>query len=136
MRILILGGTSFLGSAVVDAGIARGHAITTYTRGQSDGPRRPPPGLRGDRTSAEDLDAGVQPWGHLPVWLPEEFAATAWQVGTDRARQLGLRTRPIDETVRDTWRWLRKLPEVPVKEGVPRPGLPPEVERELLAASS
>ena len=33
MRILILGGTVFLGRHVVDAALARGHEVTIYTRG-------------------------------------------------------------------------------------------------------
>ena len=31
MRILILGGTVFLGRHVVDAALARGHEVTIYT---------------------------------------------------------------------------------------------------------
>ena len=36
MRILILGGTVFLGRAVVDAGLARWHELTLFNRGQSN----------------------------------------------------------------------------------------------------
>lgn len=53
------------------------------------------------------LEAAVQPWTDLPFWLPEPVATTAWQVGTARARELGLASRPFAETVRDTWGWLR-----------------------------
>ncbi|EYR64055.1 reductase [Actinotalea ferrariae CF5-4] len=53
------------------------------------------------------LAAAVQPWTDLPFWLPDGVAATAWQVGTARARELGLASRPFAETVRDTWAWLR-----------------------------
>lgn len=34
MRLLVLGGTRFLGRHLVDAAIERGHAVTTFTRGQ------------------------------------------------------------------------------------------------------
>lgn len=50
MRLLVLGGTLFLGRHVVDAALARGHEVTVFTRG-----RRPLPwrsgvdALRGDR---------------------------------------------------------------------------------------
>ena len=33
LNLLVLGGTNFLGPAVIEAGLARGHAITTFNRG-------------------------------------------------------------------------------------------------------
>lgn len=36
MKILILGGTVFLGRALVEAAVARGHAITLFNRGRSN----------------------------------------------------------------------------------------------------
>ena len=50
------------------------------------------------------LEAGVEPWTELPLWLP---AAGTWDVGTERAQAAGLRCRPIAETVADVWAWLR-----------------------------
>ena len=50
------------------------------------------------------LEAGVEPWTELPLWLP---AAGTWNVGTERAQAAGLRCRPITETVADVWAWLR-----------------------------
>ena len=54
MRLLVLGGTKFLGRAVVETALAQGHDVTLFNRGQTN------PGLfpeaeniRGDRT--EDL---------------------------------------------------------------------------------
>jgi 2'-hydroxyisoflavone reductase len=38
VRLLVLGGTLFLGRHVVDAALARGHAVTTFTRGRHPGP--------------------------------------------------------------------------------------------------
>ena len=54
----------------------------------------------------ELVDAGVRPWADLPFWMPAETAATGWHVGTARARELGLPSRPVAETVRDAWRWV------------------------------
>ena len=48
--------------------------------------------------------AGVLPWTDMPLWIP---AAGTWTVGTERARAAGLRCRPIDETIADTWAWRR-----------------------------
>jgi 2'-hydroxyisoflavone reductase len=36
MRVLILGGTQFLGRHLVDSALARGHTVTTFTRGKHD----------------------------------------------------------------------------------------------------
>jgi hypothetical protein len=62
-------------------------------------------------------------------------ARTAWDVDTTRARELGLPSRPLRETVADTWAGLRGVEELPPPpHGLPRPGLPPELEATLLAA--
>src|SRR5919108_1920431 len=40
MRLLVLGGTRFLGRHVVEAALARGHALTVFTRGRTALPER------------------------------------------------------------------------------------------------
>ncbi|HEY3953934.1 MAG TPA: NAD-dependent epimerase/dehydratase family protein [Streptosporangiaceae bacterium] len=55
MRILVLGGTRFVGRAVVDQAVSRGHDVTTFTRGQHGEPRPGAEALHGDRTNAADL---------------------------------------------------------------------------------
>ena len=35
MRVLVLGGTAFVGRAVVEAALARGWRVTTFNRGQT-----------------------------------------------------------------------------------------------------
>jgi nucleoside-diphosphate-sugar epimerase len=59
MRLLILGGTRFVGHAIATAAVARGWEVTTFNRGLS-GPDvtgvRP---FRGDRSRAADIDAIV-----------------------------------------------------------------------------
>ena len=83
---------------------------------------------------ADLLAAGVQPWLHLPFWLPREEAATAWDVDTTRARALGLPSRPVRDTVADTWAWLQGDPvRRPARPGPPEPGLPAELEAAVLA---
>ncbi|MBA8793118.1 nucleoside-diphosphate-sugar epimerase [Friedmanniella endophytica] len=75
------------------------------------------------------LEAGVEPWTHLPFWLPADVAATAWQVATPRARETGLVTRTVEQTVSDVWDWLR-AEQPPARPGA---GLPAELEARLLA---
>jgi len=80
------------------------------------------------------LEAGVEPWQHLPFWLPADMARTAWDVDTTRARELGLPSRPVQETVGDTWAWQQTAERTfQSRHGLPRPGLPDDLEARLLA---
>ena len=71
MRILILGGTVFLGRHVAEAALARGHEVTTYSRGLHG---RVPDGaehVRGDRADVSplrgrDWDAAIDTSGYDP----------------------------------------------------------------------
>ncbi|MEU3602688.1 NAD-dependent epimerase/dehydratase family protein [Streptomyces sp. NPDC006798] len=64
MRILVVGGTWFLGRAIVQGALSRGWDVTTFNRGRSgqDVPGAEP--VHGDRTVAEDLRKLAQggPW--------------------------------------------------------------------------
>ncbi|HVA61761.1 MAG TPA: NAD-dependent epimerase/dehydratase family protein [Mycobacteriales bacterium] len=54
------------------------------------------------------LDAGIEPWIGVPIWLPFAGGAAALQdADPNRAQAAGLRCRPVEETVADTWAWLR-----------------------------
>jgi 2'-hydroxyisoflavone reductase len=56
MRLLVLGGTRFLGRAIVDSALARGHELTLFNRGQTNPALYPEvEQIRGDRT--QDLSA-------------------------------------------------------------------------------
>ena len=84
------------------------------------------------------LDHEVTPWTELPLWTPDtpEFAGI-WQVDTSKAQAAGLRCRPVAETVRDTWVWLRDLgiPDrlMRYRDTVPEPGVDAEKEARILA---
>ena len=81
----------------------------------------------------ELLAAGVEEWVHLPVWLERTVAGTAWDVDTTRARQLGLPSRPLKESVADTWAWMQTSERPAPPAHRPAPGLPPELEIQILA---
>ncbi len=73
MRILVLGGTQFLGRHVVDAALERGHDVTLFNRGQTRPELFPDvERLRGDRdgdlAALEGLafDAVVDTSGYVP----------------------------------------------------------------------
>jgi nucleoside-diphosphate-sugar epimerase len=81
---------------------------------------------------ADLLAAGVQEWVHLPLWLERDVARTAWDVDTARARELGLASRPLRESVADTWAWMQNSERPPLPSHRPEPGLPADLEAQLL----
>jgi 2'-hydroxyisoflavone reductase len=74
MRLLIIGGTKFLGRATAEAALARGHELTLFNRGLT-GPELFPEAehLRGDRKSdlsaleGRTWDAVIDPSGYIPA---------------------------------------------------------------------
>ncbi|MGH3865357.1 MAG: NAD-dependent epimerase/dehydratase family protein [Pseudonocardiaceae bacterium] len=81
-RLLVLGGSWFLGRAVVDGALARGWEVTTFRRGRSGEDALGVTVVRGDRTKVIDLarlaDAG--PWDAVvdtSGYVPREVLAVA-----------------------------------------------------------
>lgn len=75
MKILVIGGTRFVGRHFVDAALENGHEITLFNRGQSNAELYPNvENLVGDRTVADDLavfegrkwDVVVDTCGYVP----------------------------------------------------------------------
>ena len=73
MRLLVLGGTKFLGRAAVEAALARGHEVTLFNRGETNPELFPEAEkLRGDRTAdlsaldGREWDAVLDPSGYIP----------------------------------------------------------------------
>ncbi|MEU0194122.1 NAD-dependent epimerase/dehydratase family protein [Streptomyces afghaniensis] len=82
------------------------------------------------------LQAGIQPWTELPVWVPpgSDLHDALHSADVSRAVAAGLRCRPVEETVADTWSWLQDIGgAAPQRPDRPRPGLDPEVEAKVLA---
>jgi 2'-hydroxyisoflavone reductase len=82
MRILVLGGTLFLGRHVVDAALERGHEVTLFNRGQTRPDLFPDvEKLRGDRDgdlaalAGRDFDAVVDTSGRVPRLVAETIDA-------------------------------------------------------------
>jgi 2'-hydroxyisoflavone reductase len=75
------------------------------------------------------LDAGVEAWSELPLWLPGDDYAGMALADTTRALDAGLQFRPLEETVVDTLAWDRTV------EGE-RPTLSAEKERAVLDAAA
>lgn len=73
MRLLVLGGTKFLGRAAVEVALARGHQVTLFNRGETNPELFPEAEkLRGDRTAdlsaldGREWDVVLDPSGYIP----------------------------------------------------------------------
>jgi nucleoside-diphosphate-sugar epimerase len=63
-------------------------------------------------TPPEQVDG--EPWDEVPIWLPpdHEYAALH-DIDVEQAHAAGLTTRPMEETVADTWAWLSAGAQAP-----------------------
>ena len=89
-------------------------------------------------TPAEQvLAAGVEPWTELPIWMAPGTDGDSLHHGdVERAYAAGLRPRPVQDTVADTWEWLRSSGlRAPQREDRPPVGLAPEREEAVLNPS-
>ena len=151
MRILVLGGTQFLGRHVVDVALDRGHIVAMFNRGQTRPDIFPEAEkLRGDRDgnlgalAGRAFDAVVDTSGFVPRIVRATLDAlgdigqytfvSTMSVYTEQARSLG-EDGPVaalpeetEEIRYDTYGPLKALCENVVRERfpaafVPRPGL-------------
>jgi 2'-hydroxyisoflavone reductase len=89
MRILMLGGTGFVGRAVVEDALAHGHEVTIFSRGRSGAALFPQvPRLIGDRDSDDysalasgSWDAVVDSSGYVPRQVDNAMNALGDRVG-------------------------------------------------------
>ncbi|GGK73000.1 reductase [Sphaerisporangium melleum] len=76
-------------------------------------------------------------WQELPLWMPASPEdANVWKVSAAKAEAAGLRCRPVSETVRDTWEWLRDGDQAELERRYPswrRHGIAPDKEERILA---
>lgn len=107
MRLLILGGTSFLGPHLVDAALERGHQVTTFNRGQHE--RELPSGverLHGDR------DGGLDALG-----------GRTWDAVIDTSGYFPRVVRASAERLRDQVGHYTFISTISVYKALPRPGM-------------
>ncbi|MER6997850.1 NAD-dependent epimerase/dehydratase family protein [Streptomyces sp. NPDC000410] len=91
MRLLILGGTEFVGRAVVDAALARDWQVTVFHRGRHEAPegvsvlhgdRTEPGGLKALAEAEGDWDVVVDTWSNAPYAVRDAarlLADRAWR---------------------------------------------------------
>ena len=103
MRILIMGGTRFVGRHITQAAVDGGHDVTLFHRGQTGPDLFPAAGqLRGDRNSEGDLAAlrGGQ-WDatvDVNAYLPGQVRALAGALGGRGGHQLFISTTSVYRT--------------------------------------
>jgi 2'-hydroxyisoflavone reductase len=88
MKLLILGGTRFLGRHLVDAALARGHEVTLFNRGKSQpGPVAGVETLHGDRSAdlrlleGRNWDAVIDTSGYWPSQVRKAAQLLSGRVG-------------------------------------------------------
>ena len=88
MKLLVLGGTKFLGRATVEAALARGHEVTLFNRGETNPELHPEAEkLRGDREhdlsalEGRSWDAVIDPSGYVPHVVRASAEALADSTG-------------------------------------------------------
>src|SRR5262245_38406050 len=90
MRLLVLGGTWFLGRVLVNDALRRGFDVTTFNRGRSGADVPGVEVVRGDRENAEDLkrlvadrewDAVIDTGGYIPKVVGQAAQALAGRTG-------------------------------------------------------
>ncbi len=91
MRILILGGTAWLGSTIVTDAVARGHDVTALARGEAGAVPEGARFVRADRDGAGAYD---------------EVADEAWDAVVDVARQPGQVRRALEALAPRTEHWV------------------------------
>ena len=82
------------------------------------------------------VEQEVAIWSGLPLWAPvsDQLAGT-WNTDVSRSLDAGLVCRPTEETVRDTWAWLKDAPPLADEDGrIGDHGLSPADERRILDA--
>ncbi len=145
MKLLILGGTIFLGRYLVEAALGRGHEITLFNRGQHNSELYPDvEKLRGDRDGGLDAlrgrrwDAVVDTSGYLPrvVRSSAELLANAVEhytfissvsvyphfrsVGQDESASVGTLDDPATEEITgESYGPLKALCEQAVEHALP-----------------
>src|SRR5262245_42995589 len=145
MQLLILGGTVFLGRHLVEAALARGHAVTLFNRGQHNPELYPEvEKLRGDRggdlaaLQGRRWDAVIDTCGYVPriVRASAELLAGAVEhytfissisvyremqtPGTDESGPLGTLEDPsVEEVTSATYGPLKVLCEQAAEAAMP-----------------
>jgi nucleoside-diphosphate-sugar epimerase len=73
---------------------------------------------------------GVRQWTELPLWRTHKGV---WSVIPDKAVAAGLRCRPLEQTITDTWAWMQEGGQAVPHPRAAEHGIDPDKERKILA---
>ncbi len=121
MRILVLGGTSFVGRAIVADALARGHTLTLFSRGMTGADLFPEAERRvGDRESGDyaslaggNWDAVVDVSGYIPRHVAQATAA----LGDFAGRYLFISTGSVYDRAEAAEQMTEETPRLPPERG-------------------
>lgn len=85
------------------------------------------------------VEQKVSAFSELPFWIPEAESGALYTFDCSKAFAAGLRFRPLVDTARDVWEWLRSSPPFKRPDFIrllklPPTGMRPEREAEMLHA--
>ncbi|WP_117208901.1 NAD-dependent epimerase/dehydratase family protein [Allorhizocola rhizosphaerae] len=98
MRILVLGGTSFVGRAIVDDAVGRGHEVTLFNRGRNKDVFPHLDQRVGDRASGDYASLQNGRWDavvDVSAYIPRHVRQAADAVGDGLARYLFISTGSV-----------------------------------------
>ncbi len=104
------------------------------TRGQLFDEIRTTTGSDAEFTWVDDqilVEAQVEGWTELPLWIPSAEAPGLFAHDTSRAEAAGLAARPVADTIRAVWEWMQTVPGG-WQPSERTPGLDPAKERQIL----
>jgi nucleoside-diphosphate-sugar epimerase len=98
MRILVLGGTRFVGRHIVEAALVAGHEVTVFSRGQTRLPWEAVEHLLGDRETGDLESLRGRGWDvcvDVSGYLPQHVRASAALLSDQIARYLFISTASV-----------------------------------------
>jgi 2'-hydroxyisoflavone reductase len=121
MRALVLGGTSFVGRAVVDDLLARGHEVTLFSRGVTGAELFPQlDRRRGDRDSGDYASLGDGAWDatvDVSAYVPRHVAQVGEVLAGRGGRYLFISTGSVYDRTRAADGLTEDTPRLPPERG-------------------
>ena len=121
MRILVLGGTAFVGRAIVDDLVARGHELTLFSRGRTGADLFPLLDKRiGDRETGDYASLGEGTWDavvDVTAYVPRHVAQALDAIGDRGGRYLFISTGSVYDRTAGTDGMTEDTPRLPPERG-------------------
>lgn len=121
MKLLVLGGTSFVGRAIVEHALASGHALTLFSRGKTGTDLFPDAERRtGDRDAGDYASLADGRWDavlDVSGYLPRHVTQAADAIGGRAGRYLFISTGSVYDRTRGRDGMTEDTPRLPPESG-------------------